>query len=207
MSLCANSALVKALPWEDQAELDAFSESVYQHYQPATAYEQMLARLVVWTTWRYRRLLRVEESMLADCAPSPNPSVAISSLTAVIVDDESSKSLKFVMRTVAAARREANTAVAHLQRAQHERIARHAVSGQEDARLTVAIPSPQPHLQSTPDPTTSSPVQPRTVSGQRVPGLSRTERRALERKLRKAEKKATRQAAPNEIGFVSHMAA
>ncbi len=203
---------LRLLPSESPEQFNALARSVWEHYQPANAYEQMLTNFVVITSWRYRRYLAMEESVLAEEAkiaqnrPSAQQELSkysTSVLSSLVKDKECAQSIKLVLRYVAAARRDANNAVANLKRVQQERLERVTNQpDQEQRHLQIAeLSGPAVETEEA-----SLDVQ-HQIRPELVVGLSRTERRALERRLRKAEKKALRNAPQDgENRFVSHAA-
>ena len=240
---------LKLLPCESLEQFNAFARSVWEHYQPETAYEEMLTNFVVITSWRHRRYLAMEESVLTEewriaekrpSAEQDSPQDATAVLSTLVKDKEAAQSVKLVLRYVAAARRDANNAVANLkeaqrtrsrasvqdrdtslevasrvpvcassvQQAQQERLARLTSESDSDQRLADGAELPLPVIETPVLETeeTHLDVQPQ-ISPEPVMALSRTERRALERRLRKAEKKALRNAPGHgEHRFVSHAA-
>jgi hypothetical protein len=209
---------LKLLPSESLEQFNAFARSVWEHYQPSTAYEEMLTNFVVITSWRHRRYLAMEESVLAEESriaekrpsaeqiPSQDATVILSTL---VKDNEAAQSVKLVLRYVAAARRDANNAVANLKRVQQERLARPTTESEDDrSRADVSeLPVDAVETQDA-SPDVQDQICPEPGNRPELGmTLSRTERRALERRLRKAERKALRNAPGHEGNrFVSHAA-
>jgi hypothetical protein len=191
------SSRVAVLPWEDQAQYDALVADTVERYRPQGEREHVLAQLVATTMWRYRRLLNIEaEFMSAVDDGGSNPHAA---LAALFADAEGSGKLRLMLRYLANASREYRAALAELRRVQseRERFAADPFSCEITARqpLSEVAPAAMDHSEPSQAPAPES------------TGLSRAERRALEKARRKAEKRA-RQAdwAATKAGFVSHCA-
>ncbi len=190
------------MPWESLEEYQAFSESVFRDYRPANEHEKLLAKMVVDTTWRYKRIIAAEDLVMA-AGPDPeqpgNEIPLAGENTAPVIQlflrPSGQKSLNLMLRYLRDAERAMFKARAELERIQKLRY--HTEIERAAAGACGAIDEPRPAvIQQTRE---SAPTE-------APPALTRAERRAMERARRKADRKANRAGASltaPQIGFVS----
>jgi len=191
------------MPGESQEEYDRFSAAIFGDYKPANEHEMMLATLVVETTWRYKRLLRMEEAAILSSARLAAEDDATESVATALAEmfvrpgGDSHRSLSLLLRYLGDGQRAMFKAKAELERIQN---LRRQAELEADVVRAYHRNAAQSALQSEPAAAVAAPNQ----------HLTRQQRRAMERAQRKTETSATRTletSGTSEIGFVSESTA
>lgn len=189
------------MPGESQEEYDGFFAAIFADYKPANEHERMLATLVVETTWRYKRLLKMEESAILSSATSAAENGSTESVATALAEmfvspgGESHRSLSLLLRYLGDGQRAMVKAKAELERIQNLR-------RQAELEADVIRASRRNAAQSAAEfePAAAAPNQ----------QLTRQQRRAMERAQRKNDTRTTRTmetSGTSEIGFVSESTA
>jgi hypothetical protein len=150
------------MPGESQEEYDRFSAAIFADYKPANEHETMLATLVVETTWRYKRLLRMEEAAILSSARLAAEDDTTESVATALAEmfvrpgGDSHRSLSLLLRYLGDGQRAMFKAKAELERIQNLRRqaeleadvvrAYHRNAAQSSLEPAPAVAAPNQHL-------------------------------------------------------------